>query len=329
MSKVDECIERGLAFLKGDGAVKDYEQAFYWLNAAYKLGSDEAEEVLLYMREMSLGTPFDDEAPEVSGASVIGRNADSDLGSIRPAASSTGYRPANPNRCIACGMEALVPSTAFAGASFCSPVIGGCGTNSMIPIAENGLDRGIALQSYREKAAGRQGNVYSSLGALVHMVKYDDRVDDDLKVDIIRDIVGRIVECGAIEQLTGWIASRNPTLVPAPSSKRREVQPVHLLAQIISENGYEFENVLTKRSSIESKSRSRGTELDPDDIRCNANMHGKAVVLIDDTYGEGATLRACIRALKEKGAGEIYFLSLCKNIFGGMKGSSTDDDDIH
>lgn len=58
-------------------------------------------------------------------------------------------------------------------------------------------------------------------------------------------------------------------------------------------------------------------------------MRGKAVILIDDTYGEGATLRACIRALREKGAREIYFLSLCKNIFGGMKGDSIDDDDIH
>lgn len=329
MNKIDEYTVRGLAFLEGDGAAKDYEQAFYWLNAAYKLGSDKAEEALLYMREMSLGTPFDGEASGICGASTINRNADSDSDSTQSAVNSIGCRPTNPNRCIACGMEALVPSTAFAGASFCSPDIGGCGTNSMIPIVENGLDRGVALQPYREKAVGRQGSVYSSLGALVHMVKYDDRVDDDLRVGIIGDIVDRIVECGAIGQLTGWIASRNLTLVPAPSSKRRKVQPVHLLAQLISENGYEFENALTKKSSIESKSRPRGTELNPDDIRCNIDMHGKAVILIDDTYGEGATLRACIRALREKGAREIYFLSLCKNIFGGMKGDSIDDDDIH
>ena len=329
MDKADEYAERGLAFLEGDGIAKDYEQAFYWLNVAHELGSDKVEEALLYMREMSMGTPFDGEVSGVYDVSVIGRNADAGLESSLPAVSGIGCRSANPNRCIACGMEALVSSTAFAGASFCSPDIGGCGTNSMIPIVENGLDRGVALQPYREKAVGHRGNVYSSLGALVHMVKYDDRVGDDLRVDIIRDIVDRIVDCGVIEQLTRWTASYNLTLVPAPSSKRREVQPVHLLAQLISENGYEFETALTKKSSIESKSRPRGTELNPDDIRCNIDMRGKAVILIDDTYGEGATLRACIRALREKGAREIYFLSLCKNIFGGMKGDSIDDDGIH
>lgn len=329
MDKVDEYAERGFAFLEGNGIAKDYEQAFYWLNAAHELGSVKVEEALLYMREMSMGTPFDGEVPDVCDVSVIGRNVDSGLESSRPVANIAGYRPTNPNRCIACGMEALVPSAVFVGASFCSPDVGGCGTNSMIPIVENGLDRGVALQPYREKAVGHRGNVYSSLGALVHMVKYDDRVDDDLRVDIIRDIVGRIVECGVIEQLTRWTACYNLTLVPAPSSKRREVQPVHLLAQLISENRYQFENVLTKRSNIESKSRPRGAELSPDDIRCNINMRGKAVILIDDTYGEGATLRACIRALREKGAREIYYLSLCKNIFGGMKGGTADGDDIH
>ena len=329
MRKIDEYTERGLAFLEGDGAAKDYEQAFYWLNTAHELGSRKAEEALLCMRKMSLGTPFDGEIPEIGGISTIGLNVDSTSGSIRSAVNNIGCRPANPNRCIACGMETLVPSTAIAGARFCSPDIGGCGTNSMIPIAENGLDRGVALQPYREKASRYRGNVYSSLGALVHIVKYDDRVDDDLRASIIGDIASRIVECEAIGQLTGWTASRNLTLVPAPSSRHRKVQPVHLLARLIAENGYELNDALTKKSNIESKSRPRGTELNPDDIRCSMDMHGKTVILIDDTYGEGATLRACIRALKEKNARKIYFLSLCKNTFGGMKGGSTDDDDIH
>lgn len=339
MSKIDKYFERGMAFLKGDSITKDYEQAFYWLNLAHELGSVEAETILHDMRKMSLGVPFDGEASENkrstfeadrqknSATISITTNASTESISLKP--NAVRKRSTNTDRCIACGIEALVPSAAFTGARYCSPDKGGCGTNLMLPIVENGLNRGLALQPYRENIFGHRGSTHSSLGALVHMVKYDTRVDDALRIDIIKEIVNRIIECGTIEQLTGKHTSRDLIVIPAPSSKRRKVQPVNLLAKLISENGYEFDDVLTKNSRVESKSRPRGTELAPNEVRCSERVYGRAILLIDDTYGEGATLRACIRALRGKGAREIYFLSLCKNIFGGMKGSLAYDNNIY
>lgn len=334
LGKAETYIERGIAYQKGDGVPQDYEQAAYWLNAACDLGSDRAEVMLQEMRMLSLGVPYESDARELE-ANVQADEFSANLPVQEWGATTEGTAggsarslSANPNRCIACGMEALVPSTAIAGAKHCSRSKGGCGTTVMIPIVESGLDRGLAMQPYREAIVGHGGNTYSSLGALVHTIKYDARIDDSLKSNMIAEVANRIWECGVIGQLTGG-ERRDLVIVPAPSSKRRKVQPVHLLAQLISEQGYGFENALTKRSSIESKSRPSGTELAPGDVRCIRDVSGKAILLVDDTYGEGATLRACIRALREKGAREVYFLSLCKNIFGGMKGSAAYDDDIY
>lgn len=330
MSKVDKYTKRGIAFLEGDGVSQDYEQAYFWLSKAYKLGSEDAETLMQGMREKSLGTPFDGEMIGNSGSDLgmTGVNYGHAERQIGLPGSLMRFR-ANPNRCVACGMEALSPSITFAGAKYCSPERGGCGTNEMIPIIEQGLHNGFALQPYRESIAGRRGSSYSSLGALIHTVKYDSRVDDDMRAEIISEIVSRILECGAIKQLTGWDPGIGLVIVPAPSSKRRKVQPVELLARLLAENGYGFDNVLAKRSSIESKSRPQGTELAPGDVRCTKSVQGASILLVDDTYGEGATLRACIRALRESGAREIYFLSICKNIYGGMKGGPADDNDIH
>ena len=339
MSKIDEYIKRGMAFLEGESVARDYEQAFYWLNAAYELGSDKAGATLRNMREKSLGVPFDGDETEGGGDPCEAASqgdfltASGVAGTIEDAilvnADMAGYRLANPNRCVACGEEALVPSEAFEGAKHCAPSKGGCGTNLMIPIAENGLDRGFALQPYREPVLGCQESTYSSLGALVHMIKYDTRVDDALKTDMLKEIARRIVECGIIEQVINESVGRNVVVVPAPSSKKRKIQPVYVLAELISEGRFGFEAALKKRSSVESKSRPKGTELAANDVSCSGSVCGKAILLIDDTYGEGATLRACIRALRGSGAREVYYLSLCKNIFGGVKGSLADDDDIY
>ena len=330
LSEAEKYAERGIAFLNGDGAPKDYEQAYYWLSAACELGSGDAEPLLNDMRKRGLGTPFEGELPDTAERGYSQPDeADAEVSSSAEGHPLRRQVAANPDRCIACGMEALGPSSSFAGARYCASEKGGCGSNTLIPIAEQGLDRGVALQPYKEEVDGQRGNAYSSLGGLIHMVKYDERVDDRMRAEIISEIADRIAECGVIGQLTGRGPGAWLVIVPAPSSKRRKVQPVELLARFLSEGGYGFDDVLTKRSSTESKSRPSGTELAPGDVRCKKDLQGASVLLVDDTYGEGATLRACIRALRECGAREVYFLSVCKNIFGGMKGGPAGDDDIH
>ena len=161
------------------------------------------------------------------------------------------------------------------------------------------------------------------------MVKYDPQIDEQLKADMVFEIARRIIECGVIERLVGNRMAGNLLVIPAPSSKKRKVQPVTLLAQLISAGRFECADALRKRTRTESKSRPKGTELAPGEISCKDIVSGRTVLLIDDTYGEGATLRACIRALRDRGARTIYYLSVCKNIYGGVKGSSADDDNLY
>lgn len=335
MGRVDEYTALGKAFLDGGNVAQDYEQAFFWLSAACELGSDEAEAIVDDMRRRGYGTPcvVDDvavkaESPRHASWDILPRRT-------RKAADSAGgvigggpRHMTNQKRCVACGCEALVPSSRVRGALRCSVEAGGCGTTEMIPIVEDGLNGGLAMQPYREGGARHGKATYSSLGALIHMVKYNANFDDSLKADMIGEIAGRIRECGVVERLVGGARS-DLVVVPAPSTKRRKLQPVFLLAELVAKGRFEYANPMSKRSNVESKSRARGAELAPGDVRCNSRMDGKAILLIDDTYGEGATLRACIRALREKGANEVYFLSVCKNLFGGMKGGSADADDIH
>jgi predicted amidophosphoribosyltransferase len=117
------------------------------------------------------------------------------------------------------------------------------------------------------------------------------------------------------------------------ASKNRTIQHVYEIAKRIADSDHLYFEALRKTTSTESKTMERGGEYGEGDFACDYALEGYSVLLIDDTYGEGATLKACIRALKNSGAGAIYFLSLCKNTKGGIKHSDDHrgthyDDDI-
>lgn len=341
MCTKEKYTKRGLAFLRGDDASQDYEQAFYWLNAASQLGSGDADDALGKMYALGLGVPYDEKkganyqaacADDINQALPIQDAITSNVSPFIEDANGINA-PMNQtpkqSRCAVCGKEALAGSDRFQGAKRCVIERGGCGADLMLPILEDGLERGVALQPYRQYPASLNRSTYTSLGAFIHIIKYDERADEQLKIDIIEEIANRIAICDIVGQLVRKNAIPNLIVVPAPSSVRRKLQPVQLLAKDIALDRYGFAEPLRKMSWTESKNRAKGAELAPGEIRCDANLGGSPVLLIDDTYGEGATLRACIRVLKSCNAGSIYFLSVCKNVYGGMKGSDSDDDYIY
>lgn len=339
MSTAEKYTKLGLAFLKGGDVPQDYEQAFYWFNAASEIGSDDADSALAMMYTLSLGVPYDaqkgasfqseKECASVDAYASAQFSEAPSIGGLGNGLDVSERQTPNPNRCVVCGAVALEASGRFPGAKRCVAESGGCGSDSLLPIVENGLKRGIALQPYRQYLPDMETGDYTSFGFFVHTIKYDERADEQLKTDIIAEIANRIEACGILDRLLEGSATSRLVVIPAPSSVKRKLQPVRLLAKNIAEGKYDFAEPLRKTSHTESKNRARGAELAPGEIRCNANLNGASVLLVDDTYGEGATLRACIRALKECGASEIHFLSVCKNVYGGMKGASSDDDDIY
>lgn len=228
-------------------------------------------------------------------------------------------------RCPECGAQAVAKSL-FNDDDYCFPKRGGCG--AVFPnlnITADGLTKGVALEPYS------RGSTRSVLGELVHELKYYHSLPDSQKLALVDQVVAEIGKTSVVGDLTR--GARNLLVVPVPSSKHRTVQHVYEIAKKISGPGRMYFEALVKTTNTESKTMDRGGEYDDGDFRCNYDLKGYSVLLIDDTYGEGATLRACIRALKKSGADAIYFLSLCKNTKGGIKHSddhpsATVEDDI-
>lgn len=60
-----------------------------------------------------------------------------------------------------------------------------------------------------------------------------------------------------------------------------------------------------KLSASERRSNLKGA------FYAEGELHGKTVLLIDDVYTTGSTMDAAAECLREKGAGKIYFLTVC------------------
>jgi len=214
-------------------------------------------------------------------------------------------------RCPQCGALAVAKSR-FSDDGYCFPKRGGCGAVfPNLKITAEGLTKGVALEPYTF------GSGHSFFGELVHQLKYHHSMSDAQKRTLINQAAAEVKKRAVVEELTR--GASNLLIVPVPSSKDRTVQHVYEIAERLAGSKYQYFEALAKTTSTESKTMQRDGEYGEGDFRCDYALEGYSVLLVDDTYGEGATLRACIRALKGSGAGAIYFLSLCKNTRGGIK----------
>jgi len=217
-------------------------------------------------------------------------------------------------RCPECGRVA-VAADRFHDGDYCFPSQGGCGRRlPNLTIAADGLTQGVALDPYRDSDSG-----YSFFGDLVHKLKYYTSLSDAQKLALVEEAVVEIERRRAVDDLVGGVGKL--LVVPAPSSKDRTVQHVYEIAKGVAGSRYQYLEALVKTTSTESKTMAHGSKYRNGDFRCDYLLDGYSVLLIDDTYGEGATLDACINVLLESEAADVYFLSLCKNMGGGIKKS--------
>lgn len=231
----------------------------------------------------------------------------------------------NHRLCRVCGAPAVAKSRYY-DEDYCFPSRGGCGTSfPNLTVAAPGLLRGVALEPYTDS----DGN-HSYFGDLVNQLKYHSLSDSE-KLAIIDKAVAEIRRRGVVDELVK--GARNLLVVPVPSSKNRTIQHVYRIAEGVAGSRYKYLEALVKTTSLESKTMDRDGEYNEGDFRCEYKLRGYSVLLIDDTYGKGATLKACVQALRRCEADPIYFMSLCKNTRGGIKHSddhpsATLEDDI-
>jgi competence protein ComFC len=153
---------------------------------------------------------------------------------------------------------------------------------------------------------------YTVIGEMLNQLKYHN---DESQVEKIADVVA--------EFLRRTLLQRRPMhrIVPVPPSKKRDRQPVFLLAHAIgSQLGIPvMENAVQRvkttsaaknTDDIDQRRRDQESAFAIGDIR---DIAGAVVLLFDDLYQSGATAGSVARLLKEQGdAAEIYFLAITR-----------------
>lgn len=301
---ITESLKLATEYISGDSKPQDYEQAVFFLSQI-AVDSQDAAGLLEALSDRGLG--IERAAPSSSGIS-FGYVPDFNKVDNR----SRNFEP-DTNRCINCGVVGAFKAH-DTNALICDISSGGCGAIQNIVISETGLYAGIAIEPYTSELGVR-----SYMGSQINTLKYDLSIDSDDVSSIIGEIADRIRECAILDRFIPITIQNDLVIVPAPSSKRRKVQPVYELARAIAGDRFTYSHALMKHTQTESKSRPSGSELNEGEITCKSGFSANNVLLFDDIYGEGATSRACIRALQRNGIKNIYLLTLCKNTFGGIK----------
>jgi competence protein ComFC len=105
-------------------------------------------------------------------------------------------------------------------------------------------------------------------------------------------------------------------LVPIPLSEERQYERgFNQAAAILTEAGYSHANLLSRIHSEKQSKKSRSERIHlPQVFRINPDIQlaGKKVVLIDDIYTTGSTLRHAAKLLREAGAASIQSLTLAR-----------------
>jgi len=170
------------------------------------------------------------------------------------------------------------------------------------PIAINGnWEQGFVLDKHVITSTPIGENVYgrmqyettrTTLGELVFQLKYRGRYENINKIiDLIKPFLAKIKAEWKVD-----------VIIPVPPSKHRDFQPVNELARTIAEYLHinYTDEVLEKLSSSQSKDMSKSDKTLKGSIIAKIKAQREHnLLLIDDLFESGETLKECVSVLRD------------------------------
>jgi ComF family protein len=164
-------------------------------------------------------------------------------------------------------------------------------------------------------AGARASAIFSSpLREAIHAFKYE-------KQPQLATILARYLYAGYANLLMSAISDRVSAIVPVPLHPNRERQRGYNQSALLA-RAFALQTELPLYEGLLSRTRDTQPQVGKNYRERHANVAesfcaepgvaGMTMLLIDDVYTTGATLRACAAAARAAGAREVYALTLAR-----------------
>ena len=146
----------------------------------------------------------------------------------------------------------------------------------------------------------------TALGEMVYRAKY--RQDQSAVASIAETVAAFVRELGI----------QVDVVVPIPPSKQRLRQPLIEMARAVSQQlGIPLDAASLQKNKGTPRMKDVGdygerVALLKDAMEATSDVSGKAVLLLDDLYQSGASMRVAAEAIQEAGAASVYCIALTR-----------------
>ncbi|WP_111813150.1 ComF family protein [Acinetobacter soli] len=162
-----------------------------------------------------------------------------------------------------------------------------------------------------KNANGGFDNTYTDIGYALNQLKYHHSTEK------LNYLGNQLVKFMNTRMVTPYL----DVILPVPPSNQRDIQPVYEIASLLAkgvDKKIDFNFLLKNRSTSQLKSmqdpQERERELSGVFSLKNPTLYqGKKILLVDDLYRSGSTLKEITRVLYEQGkVSNVYVVTLTK-----------------